>query len=118
MAKLDREHGETVVSVDRIVKIEGLPRVFLRRLLQQLARKKVLNSHRGKCGGFSFRRQPESITVEDILEIFQGPLDITNCVLGGEACPKKSYCKLRARLKSLNKQLKDELRDITISELL
>jgi Rrf2 family transcriptional regulator, cysteine metabolism repressor len=118
MAKLDRERGETVVTVDRIVKIEGLPRVFLRRLLQQLARKKVLNSHRGKGGGFSLRRRPETITIGEIIEIFQGPVDITHCVLGAEACPRKSYCKLRARLKSLNEQITEELRKITIAELL
>ena len=118
MAKLAGEKGETVVTVDRIVKIEGLPRVFLRRLLQKLARKKILHSHRGKGGGFSFRRRPDTITIGEIIELFQGPVDITNCVLGSEPCPRKSYCKLRARLKTLNEQITDELRDMTIPELL
>lgn len=118
MAKLLPEKREEVVTVNRIAKIEGLPRVFLRRVLQQLARNKVLDSHRGKGGGFAFRRPPGSITVDEIIEIFQGPIDITNCVLGAEPCPRRKYCKLRARMKSLNELIKNELQRITIADLM
>jgi Rrf2 family cysteine metabolism transcriptional repressor len=118
MAKLGKEAGDAVIPVEAIVAREGLPRVFLRRLLQQLAREKILNSHRGKGGGFSFRRRPDAVSLYDIMNLFQGPIDITNCVLGAHACPRKSYCKLRARLRCLNERIAGELRKITIEDLI
>ena len=56
MAKLARENGEAVVSVDRIVKIEGLPRVFLRRLLQLL-----INCCRDQAHADPHNKSPKSL---------------------------------------------------------
>ncbi|MDP8247773.1 MAG: Rrf2 family transcriptional regulator [Candidatus Tritonobacter lacicola] len=117
MAKLSAKTGASIIPVKTIVKREKLPRVFLRRLLQELARKKILKSQKGKGGGFSFRKPPETISIDEVMTLFQGPMDLTNCVLGGKACPRRSYCKLRRRLKAMSENIRQELREITIAGL-
>ena len=117
MAKLSAKTGNSIIPVEAIVTREKLPRVFLRRLLQELARKKILKSQKGKGGGFSFKKPPEAISIDEVMTLFQGPMDLTNCVLGGKSCPRRSYCKLRRRLKAMSENIRQELREITIAGL-
>ena len=44
----------SVITVDEIARKEDLPERFLRRILQRLAKNKILSSYKGKQGGFSF----------------------------------------------------------------
>ena len=113
MAKLK---GKTA-SVDEIAEKGRLPKVFLRRILQKLAEKKILNSYKGKTGGFSLLSGPESIRVTDVIQAFQGDIDLTNCLLKGRPCPNRSLCRLRKNIKGINKLVIRELNRITIESL-
>ncbi len=114
MAKTSKD----VLTVDEIVKERKLPERFLRRILQKLAKEGVLVSHKGKGGGFSFSKKPEDIKFTDIIEIFQGTIDLTNCLLQGKICPNVEKCALRKRLKKISRSLNKELESITIVSLL
>ncbi|MDP8229699.1 MAG: Rrf2 family transcriptional regulator [Candidatus Gorgyraea atricola] len=113
-----RSSKSDIITVDEIVKEERLPERFLRRILQELARKKVLRSHKGKRGGFSFQKSPSKIRLIDLIEIFQGKLDFTNCLLKGKICPNVKKCVLRKKLKGICLLVKQELEKITIASLL
>ena len=117
MARITAERGKPTITVETIASMERLPRVFLRKLLQQLANKKILTSHKGKGGGFSLRRRPAEISIDEITTLFQGELDLTNCILSRKTCPRKKHCKLRKRLQGLNEKIRQELREITIAQL-
>ena len=113
MAKL---RGRTA-TVDEIASKGKLPKVFLRRILQKLAGEKILSSHKGKTGGFTFLLKPGDIKVTDIMRVFQGDIDLTNCLLKGKACPNKGVCSLRKKIKSINSTVIKELDKITIKSL-
>jgi len=110
--------GEGVVTVDEIVQEEYLPERFLRRIVQKLAKKGILVSHKGKKGGFSFAKSPGKISLIDIIKVFQGNVDFTNCLLKGKVCPNVKKCALRRKLQSISKTVDKELRGITIMSLL
>lgn len=118
MAALRKETGGKPVSAERISREEGLPLLFMRRLLQKMAREKILHSRRGKNGGFSFARSPETITVLEVMEIFQGPVDLTNCFLRKDACLHRGYCRLRARLLDVNSRLRVELGRVSVADII
>ncbi|MFH1854528.1 MAG: Rrf2 family transcriptional regulator [Candidatus Omnitrophota bacterium] len=118
MARERIKKGKNVFTVDEIVEEEGLPERFLRRLLQILAKRGMLFSNKGKKGGFSFLKPPAKIKLTDIIEIFQGKVDITNCLLKGRICPNIKKCILRKNLKNINKLVERELGKITITALL
>lgn len=118
MARQSIKQGKKVVTVGEIVQEEGLPGRFLRRILQTLAKRGVLVSNKGKKGGFSFLKTPAGIKLTDVMEIFQGKIDITNCLLKGRVCPNTRKCVLRKKLKDINGLVQGELGKITIVSLL
>jgi Rrf2 family protein len=108
--------GKTV-TVDEIVAKENLPKVFLRRILQKLAEKKMLSSYKGKSGGFALLPKSGKIKITDIMKVFQGDIDLTNCLLKGIACPNRPICSLRKKIKTINSTVIRELDKITIKSL-
>jgi len=114
-----RQPKAEVVTVDDIVKKEHLPERFLRRILQKLARKGFLASNKGKGGGFSLARSPGSIRLTNLMETFQGKMNLTNCLLKGKICPNVMRgCLLRKKLKAIGKELDNKLNKITIASLI
>ncbi len=105
------------MTVEEIVAEEKLPKVFLRRILQRLAEKKVLSSYKGKKGGFSFLEEPKKINLAEIIIIFQGEINLTNCFLKGRICPNRSKCDVRKKIKAISTNVIKELGGITIEEL-
>src|SRR3990167_8442484 len=102
MANVSVSEDKRIVTVDEIADGQGLPKRFLRRILQRLAKNKVLTSYKGQDGGFSFLKEPSEIGFVDILEIFQGGIDFTNCQLRGKECLDIDECPLRTRLRGVN----------------
>lgn len=109
---------KNIMTVDEIVEEKNLPGRFLRRILQKLAKEGILVSHKGKKGGFSFLRHPRNIKLTDVIEIFQGKVELTNCLLKGEVCPNVKKCALRKKLRDMSRFLNNELNDITVASLL
>jgi len=117
MARCVNKDGKDIFTVDEIVEKEDLPGRFLRKILQCLAQKGILSSHKGKDGGFSFLKSPNEIYLLDIVNIFQGKLDLTNCLLKGKVCPNVKKCLLREKLKKVNSLVTEELGKITVASL-
>jgi Rrf2 family protein len=53
----------------------GMPSGRLLKILQQLVRARILASERGPSGGFRLRRPPEEISLLEIIETLEGPID-------------------------------------------
>ncbi len=117
IARRTKKTGRKTISVEEIARAERLPKIFLRRLLQRLAREKILFSNKGKNGGFAFRRSPDRVRVAQIIRIFQGPIDLTHCFVGSILCRRRSSCKFRRHLRSLNAVIERELERVTVVSL-
>lgn len=117
MAGALKRENKKIVTVEDILKEEKLPRVFLRRILQKLAEKGILASYKGKTGGFSFSKPPKTITLADVIVVYQGEIDLTNCFLQGKICPNRAKCKVRKKMKAINANVIKELAGINIEEL-
>jgi len=117
MARALRQENKKIVTVEDIVAEENLPRVFLRRILQKLAEKRILSSYKGKSGGFSFAVAPKKISLSDVIVVYQGEIDLTNCFLQGKICPNRAKCKVRKKMKAINENVIKELAWINIEEL-
>jgi Rrf2 family protein len=106
-----------IATVDEIALKGKLPKVFLRRILQKLAEKKILTSYKGKSGGFVLLSKPGELKVTDVMKVFQGGIDLTNCLLKGKICPNRGICSLRKKIKSINSAVIRELDKITLKSL-
>jgi Rrf2 family protein len=96
----------------------GIPRPFLRKILQLLSKKGILKSYRGNSGGFILSRDPRKILLTDLIKIFQGPFILNECSLKKHPCPNIKKCVLRRRISKIEGYVLKELKGITVACLL
>jgi Rrf2 family protein len=106
-----------VVTVDQLVKKLGVPRPFMRKILQQLNKERILESYKGRGGGFKLKATPEKIYIIEIMRIFQGQVRLNGCFLKKDVCPNKGKCVLRKKIRSIEEGVLEQLRQITIASL-
>lgn len=112
------KHKEGVISVKSLVRDLGIPRPFLRKILQSLNKGGLLKSYKGKGGGFKLARKASNIFVADVSKIFQGPIKCNGHVFRKSICPHIRTCALKQRLDIIEKRIIADLESITISSLL
>ena len=111
------EQKQEVISADRLVKSLDMPRPFLRKILQTLNKKGLLNSSRGKGGGFALALSPGKITLTDVMKIFQGPIRLNECKFKKSYCPYISDCLLKKKIDEIEKEVIAKLKAITIASI-
>ena len=73
-------YGRGPVLVSELSDREALPRKFLEAILLDLNRLGLVQSKKGKGGGYALRRSPSEITVGDAVRALEGPLALVPCV--------------------------------------
>jgi Rrf2 family protein len=106
------------MSVSELVNALDIPRPFLRKILQILNREGVLNSFKGKGGGFVLAMPPEEILLTRLIDIFQKPVKLTECIFKEKICSDIGTCPLKKRIDALEQHVISELESITIESLL
>lgn len=81
-----------VVSKQEICEAEGITPAFLTKILQPLIRCGVVRSKRGASGGFALAKDPERLTLLDVMKAVDEPIALNVCLLGGNACERSSLC--------------------------
>lgn len=71
--------NRSAVPVVKLAAYHELPAAYLNKQLQALCRSGILSSVSGPRGGFRLERQPESITVMDVVAAIEGPDDPFTC---------------------------------------
>ncbi len=115
---LARQRAGTLASAATIARTERLTEPLLRKLLQRLNRAGVVESVRGKTGGFRLAQDPGRITSLDVVEAIQGKLAIQLCFLGTAMCPSQKNCTIRNKLGPVQAALRMSLKNITIADLI
>ncbi len=112
------EQKQEVISADQLVKSLDMPRPFLRKILQILNKEGLLNSTKGKGGGFALAVSPGEITITDVMKIFQGPIRLNECKFKKSDCPYISDCLLRKKIVEIEKEVIAKLKAITIASII
>lgn len=107
-----------MISAAKLVKELKVPRPFLRKILQTLSKKGLIASYKGIGGGFKIAAMPGKITLAGLIEIFQGPLRLNECLLKKKECPNKKMCPLKKQICRVERYVISELRSITLASLI
>ncbi len=107
-----------IVSVVGLSKKMSMPKAYLRKILQQLNKSKLLKSSKGKGGGFSLTCNPQKVTVFSLIEIFQGSFQLSEHIFKGKKCPEMKTCRLKKRLDEIDKTVTQKLKAITLFSLM
>ncbi len=76
---LAREKGRGPMLIADLAEQGALPRKFLELILLELKNHGLLESKRGKGGGYQLRKPPEQITLGEVIRLFDGPLAPIPC---------------------------------------
>ena len=82
LSELARTGGAGPVPIGEIARRRDIPVQFLEGLFATLRRAGILQSQRGVKGGYSFAREPESVTVLEIVELLEGEVGAGSAALG------------------------------------
>ena len=76
---LGKKYGEGPVLIASLAKDEGIPVKFLEGILFDLKGRGLLESKRGKGGGYQLSRPPSGITIGSLIRMMEGPLAPLPC---------------------------------------
>ena len=82
-------------STSQIAKEQNIPPSFLAKIISQLSVAGLLHTSRGARGGVSLARNPEDITMLDVVEAIDGPIMLNECVGDSHGCKFDQECPMR-----------------------
>jgi Rrf2 family protein len=111
------EHEDAgAVNTKRIAEEFGIPAELLAKILQRLARERLILSQNGPKGGYALARRPREISVGDVVRAIEGPIAIVSC-LEDQDCPQMERCNLRRPVQKIQTALSHMLDTMSLAEL-
>ena len=95
---------ERPLATGEIAGMFGLSEGHLSKVLQRLAKVGIVRSISGRGGGFVIGKSPDAITLLDVYEAIDGPLNDSPCLFASPVCDGKN-CILGDLLKNVNESV-------------
>ncbi len=105
------------VLLKNVARRQGVPGSYLENIMTSLVTAGLVQSMRGKKGGFMLARDASEIRLSQILQTVEGSLALTNCVLNESSCRRTGKCVVRDVWDGLGGKMFDYLDEITLAEL-
>ncbi len=96
----------------------AVPVGFANKILRKLSLAGVVKSMRGITGGYYLLRDPKELTVKEVIEVIDGPIEISKCLSENCEClnnPNKDCCRFHNVFGVLNHMLVERLERLTIA---
>lgn len=122
LTKLSREYGNGAILIGDIAKAEKIPQHFLENILLELKNLGLLGSKLGKNGGYFLLKNPEDISLADVIRYFEGTIALVYCVSEKayqpcEFCKNEDSCKLKSVFKTIRDNTFNILQETSIADI-
>ena len=118
MIDLAEHHTEEFISLKEIAQRQEISEKYLESIIRLLVKDRVLESLRGKGGGYRLRKSPEQYTVGSILRLTEESLAPVTCLdANADTCPRMSQCRTLALWQGLDQVINRYLDSVTIGDL-
>jgi FeS assembly SUF system regulator len=96
-----------------------LPLPTVSKLLKTLLQNGLLASHRGTKGGYNLAREPQLISVAEIISALEGPLALTECSMDvAGLCDLESSCRIKDNQRVINQVVRGALESVMLSDFI
>jgi Rrf2 family cysteine metabolism transcriptional repressor len=109
---------ENYLSARDIAKAQNMPYQYIRKILQVLIKENLVISREGGRGGFILKVRPDKIKVSDVIKLFQGNIQLMECMFRENVCSYRPTCILRKNIQRIEQMVIKEFGNITVSGLL
>lgn len=123
MLVLAQRYGQGPVLISDVAAADRMPRKFLELILLELKNHGLLQSKKGKGGGYFLAKPPTAITVGQIVRIVDGPIAPLPCVsktayMRCEECADERTCPIRLVMKDVREATAKILDSATLADML
>jgi len=108
--------GYGAVSAKRIAEEFAIPPELMAKILQKLAKQRLIVSTNGPKGGYALARRPTEITVGQVIRALEGPINIVSCLEDAD-CPQMEKCNLRRPVQKIQAAISQVLDTMSLAEL-
>ena len=115
LAKYSKEG--TPVFLSDIAKRQDVSGKYLEHIFGALHKAGIVKALRGRNGGYLLNKQPDEITLNEVITILEGPCNLVDCVSDAGACNKAGTCVTRDIWKILGSKIEEVLNSYTLSSL-
>ena len=117
------EHDKGPILIADIAASQFIPKKFLELILLELKRHGLLQSKKGKGGGYYLARHPESITLGQVIRCIDGPIALVPCVsqtayMKCDDCLDEATCGIRIVMKEVRDVMGRVLDGTTLADVL
>jgi len=123
MMVLAKEYGQGPVLISEIARREVVPQKFLELILLELKNQGILQSKKGKGGGYFLGRPPQQISIGHVIRVLDGPLAPLPCVsrtayMRCSECRDERTCGIRMVMKEVRDATAKILDSTTLADML
>ncbi len=108
-------YGQGPTTLKNICAERDLPRQYLVKLFSLLAKADIITAVRGKRGGYILSRDPDEITLLEVIEAIEGPIALNFCQYTPPKCDEVD-CPIRPVWADLQKTVRDRLGAMKIGD--
>ena len=119
MIDLAQNAEKEAVSISSIAKRQSISEGYLEQIIAILKKAGLLTSKRGAGGGYTLAKEPDTISVGDILRALEGSLDPVDCagLHETQSCESEESCVTKYVWKKINESINRTVDEIMLSEL-
>lgn len=114
------ERGGKLGAKD-ISEATGVTLRFALKILRKLILGGMVRSYKGAAGGYELVKPPSEISMGEIIECIDGPIQINHCLCNEFECTRvssKGICNFRKVFGSVNRMIRTELYNVTLDQFL
>lgn len=109
--------GDEVLSAQQLAERARLELPTVSKLLKQLAQAGLVDSYRGVNGGYRLAREPQVITIAEIVTAMEGPIGMTECSVHAGQCGHESHCGVRVNWQRISLAISTALESVTLADM-
>ncbi len=113
--------SQTPIGVGQLAAELSIPKSFLAKILQSLAKQGILDSHKGAHGGFILAKKIDEISVHEVIFAAEGKSPaVFDCTQYTQTCPNGSIgtCAISPFLANFQKRIDSFLHNLTLGDIL
>ena len=105
------------IGIGEIAKSQDIPAQYLSKLLQQLSRTGVLDSQKGRGGGFKLKVPMGKLTLQRVVGQIDGLGIFDKCAIGLKMCSDETPCPVHFEYKEVKDKVRALLREKTLKDI-
>jgi Rrf2 family protein len=118
MTHIVQNKDVALFKAKNISEILNIPYKYMTKIMTQLSDANIISSTRGREGGYSLAKDPNLISMIDLLEAVKECLHGKDCVLGLGLCQETSKCALHDNWKVPKKSMLNMFKNTTLADLI